>query len=262
MPDMCHDTDGRPPIPPIAGGAADAGSITLRASDGTSFRGFRARPSDPSHAAVLILPDVRGLHPFYEDLAQRFAEHGFDSLAIDWFGRTAGDQPRPADWEYMPHVEQASWEQLQDDIRAAAASLREELGDDLQALFTVGFCFGGRASFLSATLGLDLAGVIGFYGALAEKGRANMPAPAALADRFESPVLGLFGGADQSIPPELVAGFDSALEQAGVEHQLITYPDAPHSFFDRKAADFASESAAAWDEVLTFIRERGAQIGA
>lgn len=259
---MCHDTDGRPPITPIAGGALDAGSITLTSADGTPFRAFRARPADPTHVAVLILPDVRGLHPFYEELAQRFAEHGFDALAIDWFGRTAGVESRDAEFEFMPHVDQTTWEGLQADIRGAASALRDELGDDLQAVFTVGFCFGGRASFLSATLGLDLAGVIGFYGSLAEKGRAGMPAPASVAERMASPVLGLFGGADPGIPASDVEAFDRALEQAGVEHQIITYPGAPHAFFDRKAAEFRKAAESAWDEVLTFLRERGAQIGA
>jgi carboxymethylenebutenolidase len=262
MPGMCHDTDGRPPITPIAGGALDARSVTLASADGTAFRGYRARPADPSHAAVLILPDVRGLHPFYEELAQRFAEHGFDALAVDWFGRTAGVESREPDWDFMPHVERATWDGLQADVRGAVTALRDEMGDDLQAVFTVGFCFGGRASFLSATLGLALAGVVGFYGSLAEKGRAGMPAPASVADRMESPVLGLFGGADPGIPASDVEAFDRALEQAGVAHQTITYPGAPHAFFDRKAADFREEAEAAWDEVLTFLRERGAQIGA
>ena len=259
---MCHDTDGRPPIPPIAGGALDATSVTVTSADGTELRGFRARPADPVHAAVVILPDVRGLHPFYEELAQRFAEHGFEALAIDWFGRTAGVEPRGDDFEHMPHVEQAAWDSMADDIRGAVTTLREELGDDLQAVFTVGFCFGGRASFLAATLGLDLAGAVGFYGALAEQGRAGMPAPASVADRIASPVLGLFGGSDPGIPRELIDAFDRALERAGVDHEVITYDRAPHSFFDRKAAEFGEESAAAWDEVLAFLRERGAQIGA
>ena len=259
---MCHDTDGRPPIPPIAGGAVDAASVTITSHDGTRLRGFRARPADTVHAGVVILPDVRGLHPFYEELAHRFAEHGFEALAIDWFGRTAGVEPRGDDFEHMPHVDQASWDGMSADIRGAVMSLRDELGEDLQAVFTVGFCFGGRASFLSATLGLDLAGVIGFYGALAEKGRAGMPAPESVADQIESPVLGLFGGSDPSIPRELIDAFDRALERAGVDHQVITYDRAPHSFFDRKATEFAADSEAAWDEVLAFLRERGAQIGA
>jgi carboxymethylenebutenolidase len=259
---MCHDTDGRPPIPPIAGGALDASPVTIESADGTSIRAYRARPADPVHAAVVILPDVRGLHPFYEELAQRFAEHGFDALAIDWFGRTAGSDPRGDDFEYMPHVDRLTWDAMAADIGSGVAALRAELGDDLQAVFTLGFCMGGRAAYLSATLGLDLAGVVALYGALGEKGRGGMPAPASVAERMASPVLGLFGGADQGIPAEDVAAFDRALERAGVDHQLITYPGAPHSFFDRKADQFAAESAAAWDEVLAFLRERGAQIGA
>jgi len=66
-------------------------------------------------------------------------------------------------------------------------------------------------------------------------------------------VLGLFGGADQGIPPEQVQEFDEALDKAGVEHKIIVYPGAPHSFFDRRATDFAEASADAWRQVLSFI---------
>ena len=57
---------------------------------------------------------------------------------------------------------------------------------------------------------------------------------------------------------DAVAAFDAALGAAGVEHRIVTYPGAPHSFFDRKAADFAAESAAAWSEILAFVRSRAA----
>ena len=70
----------------------------------------------------------------------------------------------------------------------------------------------------------------------------------------------LFGGADQAIPPTSVATFDAALTAAGVEHRVVSYPDAPHSFFDRKADEFARSSEAAWAEVLGFIRSRTAQV--
>ena len=63
------------------------------------------------------------------------------------------------------------------------------------------------------------------------------------------------GGADPGIPPETVAAFERALEEAGVEHQVVTYEGAPHSFFDRKYDDFAEESADAWTRVLAFIRD-------
>ena len=99
---MCFDHDSRPPIAPIAGGALDSMPLVLTAADRNRFAAFRARANEPSGAGVVILPDVRGLHPYYEELALRFAEHGIDALALDWFGRTAGPEPRGDDFDYTP----------------------------------------------------------------------------------------------------------------------------------------------------------------
>src|SRR5688572_7393348 len=123
---MCFDHDSRPPIEPIAGGALDGARITLTASDGTTVGAFRARPSTRGRAGVLILPDVRGLHPYYEELALRIAEHGVDALAIDWFGRTAGVGAREAGFEFMPHVMATTWDSIATDIRAGVAALRAD----------------------------------------------------------------------------------------------------------------------------------------
>ena len=256
---MCFDHDSRPPIAPIAGAAVDGALVELTARDGNRFAAFRARPTAPSRAAVVVLPDVRGLHPYYEELALRFAERGVDALAIDWFGRTAGASRRAADFEYMPHVTQTTWAGISADIEAAVAAVRGEPGSDDErplAVFTLGFCMGGRMSFLAGTLGLDLAGVIGLYGTLAGPWRNDAPAPLDLVGSMTSPVLGLFGGADQGISAEAVEAFNEALGAARLEHRVVTYPRAPHSFFDRKAAEFADESAAAWDEVVRFIEAR------
>ena len=111
-------------------------------------------------------------------------------------------------------------------------------------------------SFLTGTLGLGLAGVMGMYGTLVGPWRNDAPAPVDLASKFDAPVLGLFGGADAAITPDAIAAFDAGLTTAGVDHRLVTYPGAPHSFFDRKAAEFTDASASAWTEVLTFVRER------
>ena len=259
---MCFDHDSRPPIDPIAGGALDGALVEVTASDGNRFAAFRARPATPSGAAVVVLPDIRGLHTYYEELALRFAERGVEALAIDWFGRTAGIARRGADFESMPHVMQTTWAGTSADMEAAVATVRGEPGADDErplAVFTLGFCMGGRMSFLAGTLGLDLAGVIGLYGTLAGPWRNDAPAPLDLVGSIATPVLGLFGGADDVITADAVAAFDAGLDEAGVDHRIVTYPGAPHSFFDRKAAEFADESAAAWDEVLAFI---GARTGA
>jgi carboxymethylenebutenolidase len=251
---MCFDHDSRPPIRPIAGGALDSRELTLTAADRNQLTAFEATSADPSGAGIVILPDVRGLHTYYVELAMRFAENGIDAVAIDWFGRSAGLGRREDGFDYMPHVNAATWAGMSADIGAGAAHARSLGPDRVASLFTIGFCFGGRAAFLSSTLGLGLAGAIGFYGSPVGPGRGGAPAPADVADRVEAPILGLFGGADAGIPPEAIAAFDAALEHAGVEHQLITYPNAPHSFFDRKAAEYQAESDGAWVEVLEFIR--------
>ena len=67
------------------------------------------------------------------------------------------------------------------------------------------------------------------------------------------PVLGLFGGADENIPQEQIDEYDAALEGAGVEHELISYPGAPHSFFDRKYEEYADACEDAWRRVLAFL---------
>ena len=249
---MCFDHDSHPPILPIAGGALDSTELTLTAADGNRITAFLARAAEPSGAGMVILPDVRGLHAYYEELALRFAEHGIDAIAFDWFGRTAGLGRREEGHDYMPHVSASTWAGHSADVAAATAHLRSVDGAPTD-VFTVGFCFGGRTSFLAATLGLGLAGVIGFYGPPVGPGRGGSPEPAAVADRMASPVLGLFGGADQGIPLDAIAAFDAALERAGIDHRLVTYPGAPHSFFDRKAAEYAEASEQAWAEILAFI---------
>jgi carboxymethylenebutenolidase len=250
---MCFDHDSRPPILPIAGGALDSREVTLTAADGNRLTAFEATAAEPSGAAIVILPDVRGLHDYYTELPLRFAENGVDALAIDWFGRTAGLGRRHDGFEYMPHVGRTTWPGISADIAAGAAHLRST-DRRPAALFTIGFCFGGRASFLSPTLGLDLAGAIGFYGPPVGPGRGGSPAPVDVADQIASPILGQFGGADESIPPAAIEAFDTALTAAGVEHRLTVHPGAPHSFFDRKATEYADESERAWSESLAFIR--------
>lgn len=255
---MCFDHDSRPPIAPIEGGALDGREITLTSADGTRFTAFTARAADPLGVGMLVLPDVRGLHPYYEDLALRFAEHGVDAVAIDYFGRTAGLGRRGGSFDHQPHVSQLTWDGLQADIRAAAAHLRSAEGGHVEQLFTMGFCLGGRIAFLTATLDIEAAGVIGFYGSPIGPHRTGLPAPAEVADRMRGRILALFGGADEGIPAHAIQTFEAALTTAGVPHQVITYQDAPHSFFDRKADEFVRSSEQAWTAVLDFIGARTA----
>ena len=232
----------------LSGAAVSHRDLELEASDGNRFAAFVAEPDDGRGVGVVILPDVRGLYRFYEELALRFAERGYHAIAFDYFGRTAGAEKRGEDFEYMPHVEKTTPEGIQADVGAAVEHLRASC----RAIFTVGFCFGGRNSWLAAASGHGLSGAIGFYGRPGE-GRDGSPGPAARAGEMEAPILGLMGGADESIPAPAVEAFDQALTEAGVEHDLVVYDGAPHSFFDRKYEQFADDSEDAWRRTLEFI---------
>ena len=241
---MCFELDSLPPVPSFSGAAVSHDELELEAADGNSFAAFHATPDVPTGVGVVILPDVRGLYRFYEELALRFAERGHTAVAIDYFGRTAGVAKRGEDFAFREHVEQTTPAGVQADIRAAVDYLRSPEGGSCRSVFTVGFCFGGSNSWNAAASGHGLSGAIGFYG---RPGRVERVAEIA------APVLALMGGAAEAIPPEDVEAFDRALTEAGVEHEVKTYDGAPHSFFDRKNAEFADASADAWDRTLAFL---------
>src|SRR5262245_29595567 len=121
---MCVDNDSRPPIAPIAGGSAGSEDLRLTSADGTRFMAHAARAASPSGAGMVVIPDVRGLHTYYKELADRFAEVGVDAVAIDFFARTAPSDDRGDSFDFMSHVPQTKPEALQADIAAAAAYLR------------------------------------------------------------------------------------------------------------------------------------------
>ena len=129
---MCFPVDAVPPIPAIAGAAVDSEDLVLKASDGNELAAFVARAEKPNGAGMVVLPDVRGLFSFYEELALRFAEVGINSVAIDYFGRTAGVSKRndPA-FEFMPHVMKTTPDGITADTAAAVAYLRSPAGGSL-----------------------------------------------------------------------------------------------------------------------------------
>src|SRR5258705_9381883 len=121
---MCYSDDARPPLPPISGAAADHGDMVLTSADGTKFMAYFARASKPTGAGMVVMPDVRGLHRFYKELAQRFAEAGIDAVAIDYFGRTAGMGNRDESFDYKPHAGQTTQENIDSDVAAGVENLK------------------------------------------------------------------------------------------------------------------------------------------
>src|SRR5205823_11133142 len=180
----CFELDSSPPVPAISGAAVSHRELELEAADGNRLAAFAALPDEPKTAGVVVLPDVRGLYRFYEELALRLAERGHTAIAIDYFGRTAGVAKRDDDFEYPEHVKQTKPETIQADVRAAVEWLR---GEGVRDVFTLGFCFGGHHSWLTAASGHGLGGAIGFYGMPGE--RDGRPGPIQHAAEIEAPIL-------------------------------------------------------------------------
>jgi carboxymethylenebutenolidase len=251
---MCFPYDAHPPIRPIAGAAVDTEDLVLESKDGTKFAAFVARAANPSGAGMVVLPDVRGLFPFYEEMAMRFAEEGINAVVFDYFGRTAGVSKRDADFDFMPEVMKTKSELIAEDVRACLDYLKSPAGGSCTSLFTVGFCFGGSNSWLQAAWHSDLAGAIGFYGRPGPSFADGSAGPIDRAKDIKSPILALMGGDDPGIPQSDIDALEKALNDAGVHNQVVTYPGAPHSFFDRTYEEHAEASADAWKRCLEFVR--------
>ena len=244
---MCYSDDARVPLPPISGAASDQGELVLTSSDGTRFAAYFARAEKPTGAGMVVMPDVRGLHQFYKELAQRFAEAGIDAVAIDYFGRTAGMGDRSESFEYMPHVEKTTQENIAADVAAAIAYLRTKDGGSVKSVFTVGFCFGGSSSWNQSALQPGLNGAIGFYG--------RPPRSEPYVAKMKAPVLLLVAGADAATPQEAFHDFDEKLIEAKVPHEMHIYEGAPHSFFDRTFDQWKDACDDAWRRMLAFVKK-------
>src|SRR5262245_10302832 len=110
---MCFELDSLPPIPVLEGASVSHDDVVLEAADGTRLAAFAATPDEASETGIAILPDVRGLYRFYEELALRFGERGYRALAFDYFGRTAGIGKRDEDFPFRDHVAQTAPETVQ-----------------------------------------------------------------------------------------------------------------------------------------------------
>lgn len=201
---------------------------------------------------VLVLPDGRGLHDYYRALAAGFAGLGAPALAMDFYGRTAGAPPRGPDFRSGEHSAQLHWTEVREDLAAGVRFLRGVCGAERVAV--VGFCLGGRIALLAATLAdLRLSAAVAFYPQTHGAARSDLPAPDELTSGLTCPVLSVFGADDELIPASEITLWQQRLATSRVTHDVVTYPDAGHSFFDRESAAHRPQCADAWRRTLDFL---------
>lgn len=228
--------------------------VTVATGDGP-MRLFTVRPDAPGpFPGLVVVQEAFGVNDHIQDVCRRFAARGHVVVSPDLFHRQGtGTLPYSEIATAKKLLSEVTDDQVADDLDAAIGALRDDTGVTPGSIAVVGYCFGGRCAYLAATRFPELTASVVYYGGRIAPGGEGPLLEATPA--IGCPVLGHFGAEDASIPPEEIRTIDEALGKAGVDHLLVTYPDAGHGFAcDARPANFHAEAtASAWDLTTAFL---------
>lgn len=213
------------------------------AGTGPDVRAYvAAPPGEGPFPAVIMIHEFYGLNQSIVGKAQGLAEEGYVVVAPDTFrGSTTRWIPRA-----IFQVITTPPERVNQDLDSVFACLAAQPNVRADRIAIMGFCYGGRTSLLYSLHNPNLAATAIFYGSLVTDTNVLKQLP--------GPVLGIFGGADQSIPLEQVRAFEAALQQAGVPHEITIYEGQPHAFVtDIESIRAGGVQGQAWAQLLSFL---------
>ena len=229
----------------VDGGRLEAVTNTVipGANGGPDVRAYVAKPAgEGPFPAVIMIHEFFGLNESITGKADLLAQEGYLVVAPDTFrGSTTAWIPRA-----IYQVITTKPENINADLDSVYAWLESQPDVEKDRVGVAGFCYGGRASLTYSLHNSSLAATVVFYGSPVTDATvlANLPGP----------VLGIFGGADQSIPLAEVTAFEKGLEAAGIEHQVTVYDGQPHAFVqDAAGIKAGGAQAEAWNEMLAFL---------
>lgn len=212
---------------------------------------YVARPAQPNGAGILVFQEAYGVNAHIRDVADRFAQLGFTAVAPELFHRSAppGFEAEYGDFESVkPHMSQLTTDGLGTDAAASFEWLLKARDVDSKRIASIGFCLGGRVSYI-ANASLDLRAAVSFYGG------GIVPDLLPMAARQHGPILMFWGGKDKHIPPEQYRPVADALTDAGRMHEQVVFSQADHGFFCDKRASYEPGAARqAWALTLEFLR--------
>ena len=229
--------------------------LTLTTDDGP-MRLYACVPEGGAPRAVVVIQEAFGVNEHIEDITRRFADAGYHAVAPALFHRAGGGTAPYDDFEKVfPLFEGLTDAGIVMDVRAAVGHLREQGFAD-GAIGIVGFCMGGRVTFL-ASLELALGAAVGFYGGGIVSARfPQFPALLDRAGELKTPWLGLFGDLDESIPVEDVETLRARLAELDVPTEVLRYATAEHGFHCDVRPSYNAEAATdAWGRALAWLGE-------
>lgn len=232
----------------VDGGRLEAVTNTTipGANGGPDVRAYVAKPAgEGPFPTVIMIHEFFGLNESIVSKADLLAQEGYLVVAPDTFrGSTTAWIPRA-----IYQVITTKPENINTDLDSVYAWLESQSDVEKDRVGVAGFCYGGRASLTYSLHNSNLAATVVFYG--------SPQTDAAVLASLPGPVLGIFGGADQSIPLTEVTAFEKGLADAGIEHQITVYDGQPHAFVqDAEGIKSGGAQADAWNEMLAFLDAR------
>jgi len=228
-------------------------TVTLNVKDAPQMNAYIAMPAGTGpFPGVMVFQEAFGVNKHIRDVADRIANEGYVAIAPELFHRTAppGFESGYSDFSaVMPHIQALTTEQLIDDIQAAYDWLATQANVQKDKIGCIGFCLGGKATFI-ANSALPLVASVSFYG-------GGMHAIADRAATLHGPQLLFWGGKDQHIKPEFIQTVIEALKKEGKDYINVEISYADHGFFnDDRPACHPQGAKEAWGMTKAFFKNK------
>lgn len=226
--------------------------IELNLADSTSMPAYVARPAGGGpHPGLMIFQEAFGVNPHIRQVSERFAAHGYVAVAPELFHRTAppGYEGNYNDFpSVMPHYQAVTNETAEADVRASYEWLHSNSQVQADEISCVGFCMGGRISFLANSV-VSLRKAVSFYGGGIAPGLLDR------APNLSAPALLIWGGLDKHITAEHRQAVTEALDGQRKIYVNVVFSNADHAFFcDDRPAYQPIAARQAWALTLEFLR--------
>ena len=213
---------------------------------------------------IIVASEIFGVHEYIADVTRRFAKLGYLAIAPEFFTRAGDPNTYGTIAEIMTNIVAKTPDaQVLNDLQAALVWAGKN-GGDLKRVGVTGFCWGGRITWLSATLPQVRAGVAWYGRLIGEKTEGNPRHPIDIAADLKAPVLGLYGAADTGISLESIDQMRAALAQAAPRNpvakacEFVVYPDTPHAFHaDYRASYREGPAKDGWEKCLAWFKKNG-----
>ncbi len=236
----------------MAQGSVVTERVELKVADGGTMAAYMARPvGDGRHPGLIVFQEAYGVNSHIRNVTERFAKEGYVAIAPELFHRTAPpgfDGPYGDFSAVMPHYQAVTNEAAEADSRATYEWLRSNRNVDGENISCVGFCMGGRVSFLANSV-LPVRAAVSFYGGGIAPGLLDR------AGKLHAPQLLIWGGMDKHIPSEQRRAVADALTAQKKVFVHTEYSNADHGFFcDERASYQPTAARQAWAQTLEFLR--------